>query len=170
MTPRRRQPVIDLSDDDAAKLREAGFTAKTVKGWREKTCGPYAKVILRINQILGRVVREAVTAPEPVASPRSNSHHHIEINPCVSDEVCVVVRREAMRPVANTLLDSHREIFCANCKLGIERARVQAANRKPTHGEGPRYCADPDCSRILSWGAKGDHCNIHKISRRRATP
>ena len=136
----KRQPHIDLSDDDAAKLRKAGFSRMTVYFWRSKRMGPTYRMLQKINATLGRDVLQ----PAPVAGPPSPetkrqptvserqtdiSHRHIEINPCVDDSVCLAVRNAAMWPVANTLLDQKRTIPCMNCPEGIRRARAEAAKK-----------------------------------------
>ena len=172
---------IDLDDSDI--LHKAGFGKSTVGNWRRGATGPERRFHARLNQLLGRDVlqpkpvapsNDATVAPKTPrlvnqpASLYAIPRPHIEVNPCIDDAVCLAVRKAAMQPTPNTLMDQRREIVCMNCREGIRRARVEAANYKPTHGEGPRYCADPDCSRVLSYGAKGDHCNIHKISRRGA--
>jgi hypothetical protein len=166
---RRASPPIFIDEADAAILRKAGFSQVVVWRWKNKRGAPSRIFLPRVIAALGRDPRQPApvassqrTADEPVVNNRiSPPHRHIEINPCVDDGVCLAVRKAAMRPVANTLLDSRREIPCASCKQGIARARAEAAVRKPTHGDGPRICADPDCLAVLSHGAKGPYCQIH---------
>ncbi len=134
------RPHIDLSDDDAAKLRKARFNYQSIINWRRKLHAPSRICLLRINAILGRDVLQPapVAGPPPPETKRQStvserqtdiSHRHIQINPCVDDGVCLAVRKAAMRPVANTLLDQKRSIPCMNCREGIRRARAEAAKK-----------------------------------------
>ncbi len=182
MTGHRRQPLIDLSEEDAAKLRKAGFNYQSITNWRKKICGPYPRLLRRVNSVLGRGVQKpapiadpSFTTAEPVVDnrkplvpatpPRVAPHVHIQVNPCVDDAVCLAVRTAAMQPVANTLLDQKREIPCMNCKQGIERAKAVAMKKTALRKDG--LCA---CGEEKSWGAKMcADCLAESRKGRRAT-
>jgi hypothetical protein len=81
----------------------------------------------------------------------------------VDDDVCLAVRKAAMRPVANTLLDSRKEIPCANCREGIKRARAEAA-KKVVH-VGALVCS---CGEEKSREARACHDCASERKRARA--
>lgn len=160
---RPRRPLIDLSDEDAATLRRAGFGQMVVWRWKNKKGAPSRILLPRISAALGRDVlqpapvaasNDATVAPEtPLSVNRIAPRPHIQINPCADDAVCLAVRKAAMRPVANTLLDQKRAIPCVSCKVGIARARAEA-EKKVVH-VGELTC--PSCGEEKSREARTCH-------------
>jgi hypothetical protein len=123
--PRTHKPFINLTDEDADKLRASGVHSITVWRWQTKQRGPCERSLLRIGKILHR----NFVLPPRVSMTTVERPPSIVVPACNYDSLCLAMRRVAFQGVQGTLMDQRREIPCASCKRGAERERNEAKRR-----------------------------------------
>ncbi len=161
-----------FSNDEYRRLKEAGVSIFNISSWHRLRVTPHSKRKVQIAGLLGRDPwakdSKPAEAPPPVAqSPPTVPRPRIEINPCIDDGVCLAVRKAAMRPIANTLIDQRREIPCTNCKQGVARAKAEAAKKRASAGRvGDTYA----CGESKSYGSVScQECRDEKRGARNAS-
>lgn len=159
-----------FSRDEYQRLKEAGISIFNVSSWHRLRVTPHPKRKVQIAELLGRDPwakdSKPAEAPPPIAqAPPPTPRPRIEINPCVDDGVCLAVRKAAMRPVANTLMDQRRTIPCTNCKQGVARAKAEAEKKKAAAGRVGDICA---CGEPKSYGSVSCHECTNERRRARA--
>ncbi len=176
--------MIDLSEDDAERLRKAKFDRQSVFNWQKKLNAPTRFSLHRINAALGRDVRHPapVAAPQTVKQPAANCQRNVSncqtdisprpvavaiygttLNACADDDLCLAARTAMMRYEANLLLDQKRDTPCVSCKRGIARAKAEAAKKKASAGRARDIC---ECGEPKSYGSVV--CIVCRDEKRRA--